>query len=439
MPNAIVIGGGLAGLATAAALSDGGFQVDLFESRGFLGGRATSYPLPGDSSEIIDNCQHLLLRCCVNILDFYKRLDVVDRIHFHKQFYFIEPGGRTSVLSAGRLPAPFHFTGSFQKLACLSLGDKLSIARGLMALRSEHGRRQDLDQITMLDWLKEKKQTDAAIRRFWGQVLVSAVNEELDRMAASHGFHVFWLGFLARSNSYQMGIPAVPLGELYATEAWKRAGNVNLRMRSPVDRVLVENGSVRGVEALGELHTADYYVSAVPFERVPAIAPDLNLDLNGFEHSPITGIHLWFDRSLTQLPHATLLDRTIQWMFNKSGGRYLQLVVSASRSLTDMNRADVIALAVRELAEFFPRAGEAKIEKAHVVKEVRATFSAKPGLEKLRPLSRSKIPNLFLAGDWTRCGWPATMEGAVRSGYLAAEAISSAAGKPRKFLLPEIA
>ena len=439
MPNAIVIGGGLAGLATAAALSDAGFQVDLFESRGFLGGRATSYPLPGDSSEIIDNCQHLLLRCCVNILDFYKRLDVVDRIHFHKQFYFIEPGGRTSVLSAGRLPAPFHFTGSFQKLACLSLGDKLSIARGLMALRSEHGRRQDLDQITMLDWLKEKKQTDAAIRRFWGQVLVSAVNEELDRMAASHGFHVFWLGFLARSNSYQMGIPAVPLGELYATEAWKRAGNVNLRMRSPVDRVLVENGSVRGVEALGELRTADYYVSAVPFERVPAIAPDLNLDLNGFEHSPITGIHLWFDRSLTQLPHATLLDRTIQWMFNKSGGRYLQLVVSASRSLTDMNRADVIALAVRELAEFFPRAGEAKIEKAHVVKEVRATFSAKPGLEKLRPLSRSKIPNLFLAGDWTRCGWPATMEGAVRSGYLAAEAISSAAGKPRKFLLPEIA
>jgi len=439
MPNAIVIGGGLAGLATAAALSDAGFQVDLFESRGFLGGRATSYPLPGDSSEIIDNCQHLLLRCCVNILDFYKRLDVVDRIHFHKQFYFIEPGGRTSVLSAGRLPAPFHFTGSFQKLACLSLGDKLSIARGLMALRSEHGRRQDLDQITMLDWLKEKKQTDAAIRRFWGQVLVSAVNEELDRMAASHGFHVFWLGFLARSNSYQMGIPAVPLGELYATEAWKRAGNVNLRMRSPVDRVLVENGSVRGVEALGELHTADYYVSAVPFERVPAIAPDLNLDLNGFEHSPITGIHLWFDRSLTQLPHATLLDRTIQWMFNKSGGRYLQLVVSASRSLTDMNRADVIALAVRELAEFFPRAGEAKIEKAHVVKEVRATFSAKPGLEKLRPLSQSKIPNLFLAGDWTRCGWPATMEGAVRSGYLAAEAISSAAGKPRKFLLPEIA
>jgi squalene-associated FAD-dependent desaturase len=439
MPSAIVIGGGLAGLATAAALGDAGLQVDLFEARGFLGGRATSYPLPGDSSEIIDNCQHLILRCCANILDFYKRLDVADRIHFHKKFYFIEPGGQTSVLEAGKLPAPFHFAGSFRKLACLSLGDKLSIARGLMALRSEHGRRQDLDRITMLDWLHEKRQTEQAIRRFWGQVLVSAVNEELDRMAASHGFHVFWLGFLGAANSYQMGIPAVPLAELYAPEAWKRMGNVRFHQRTPVDQVVVGEGSVQAVEAAGKRYSADYYISAVPFERLPALAPDLGFDITGFEHSPITGIHLWLDRSVTQLPHATLLDRTIQWMFNKSGGRYLQLVVSASRSLVDMSRTDVIALALKELAEFFPRASEAKIEKAHVVKEVRATFSAKPGLEQLRPESPTKIPNLFLAGDWTRCGWPATMEGAVRSGYLAAEAVTGAAGQPRKFLLPDIA
>jgi Flavin containing amine oxidoreductase len=258
-------------------------------------------------------------------------------------------------------------------------------------------------------------------------------------MAAIHGFHVFWLGFLAASNSYQMGIPAVPLGELYAPEAWKRMGNVRLNLRAVVDRVVVGDGSVQAVEALGERHRADYYISAVPFERLPAIVPELEFDASGFEHSPITGIHLWFDRSLTQLPYATLLDRTIQWMFNKGGGRYLQLVVSASRSLVDKNRADVIALALRELAEFFPRANEAKLEKAHVVKEVRAPFSARPGLDQLRPASASKIPNLFLAGDWTRCGWPATMEGAVRSGYLAAEAVTDAAGHPKKFLLPDIA
>jgi len=437
MPTAIVIGGGLAGLAAASALGSAGFQVDLYEARGFLGGRATSYPIAGDSGaqEIIDNCQHILLRCCVNLMDFYKRLGVADRIHFHKLFYFIEPGGRTSILRAGRLPAPLHFTGSFRKLSCLALADKFAIARGLWSIRREHARRTDLERMSMLDWLREKKQTETAINRFWRQILVSAINEELDRMSAGVGMQVFWLGFLAQSNSYQMGIPACPLGDLYAPEAWKRIGNVNLHLREPVDKAIVENGCVRGIQVGEEQRTADHYVCALPFERVPSMVPGLDLNLDAFEHSPITGIHLWFDRSITQLPHATLLDRTIQWMFNKSGGRYVQLVVSASRSLVEMSRADVIALVVRELAEFFPRAADAKIEKAHVVKEVRATFSARPGLEASRPVSQTKFPNFFLAGDWTRSGWPATMEGAVRSGYLAAEAITRAAGKQQKFLL----
>jgi squalene-associated FAD-dependent desaturase len=451
MPSAIVIGGGLAGLASAAALGHGGFQVDLFETRGFLGGRATSYPVPGDNSEVsvnsevghssavIDNCQHVLLRCCVNLMDFYRRLGVADRIQFHKRFYFIEPGGRTSILEAGALPVPLHFTGSFRKLTFLGLSDKIGIARALLAIRREHGRRQDLDRISMLDWLREKRQTERAIGRFWNQVLVSAVNEDLDRMAASHGFQVFWLGFLARANTYEMGIPAVPLGDLYGPEAWKRIGNVRLHLRAAVDQVISEDGAIRGVIAGGERHTADYYISALPFERVPALLPQLELNLDGFEHSPITGIHLWFDRSLTQLPHATLLDRTIQWMFNKSGGRYLQLVVSASRSLVDMPRAEVIALAVRELGEFFPRAKDAKIEKAHVVKEIRATFSARAGLEQARPVSATKFGNFFLAGDWTRSGWPATMEGAVRSGYLAAEAVTRATGNEKMILLPDVA
>jgi zeta-carotene desaturase len=439
VPSAIVIGGGLAGLATAAALGDAGFQVDLFESRGFLGGRATSYPVPGDNSEVIDNCQHVLLRCCVNLIDFYRRLGVADRIQFQKRFYFLEPGGRTSTLEAGSLPAPLHFTGSFQKLAFLDLSDKIAIARALLAIRREHGSRKDLDRITMLDWLREKRQTERAIARFWNQVLVSAINEDLDRMAASHGFQVFWLGFLARANAYEMGVPAVPLGDLYRSEGWRRLANVRIHLRTPVERVITENGCVRGVVIAGEQKVADYYVSALPFERLSAVIPDLDLNVDQFEHSPITGIHLWFDRSVTQLPHATLLDRTIQWMFNKSQGKYLQLVVSASRSLVETPRGDVIALAVRELAEFLPLVREAKIEKAHVVKEIRATLSCGPGLEQARPPSTTKFPNFFLAGDWTRSGWPPIMEGAVRSGYLAAEAITRAAGDERKFLLPDIA
>ena len=240
MPSVFIAGGGLAGLSAAAALGGAGFDVDLFEARPFLGGRATSYPIPGpneDSAETIDNCQHLLLRCCVNLLDFYQRLGVRDRIRFHKEVYFLEPGGRLSVLRRGRLPAPFHFTGSFLRMRCLNRADKFGIARALLAIRRERTRRTDLDRISMLDWLLQKRQTPRAIDRFWRQVLVSAVNEDLDRMAAVHGFQVFWLGFLARADSYEMGIPTVPLAQLYAAGAWQRLPNVRLHLRSPVERI----------------------------------------------------------------------------------------------------------------------------------------------------------------------------------------------------------
>jgi zeta-carotene desaturase len=270
----------------------------------------------------------------------------------------------------------------------------------------------------MLDWLQEKKQPARLIERFWRQVLVSAINEELDRMAAIHGFQVFWLGFLAARDSYEMGIPNVPLGSLYSSEAWSRYPTVRIHLRARVDEF-----SGAGVRVNGELKTADAYVSALPVE--PA---------RGFDYSPITGIHLWFDRPVTDLPHGTLLDRTMQWFFTKGSGDYLQVVVSASRSLLEMPRQEVIDLAIRDLAEFLPLVREAKLVKAHVVKEARATFSASPAAELLRPDVRTAEPNVFLAGDWTRSGWPATMEGAVRSGYIAAEAVSG-----KKFLLPDIA
>jgi squalene-associated FAD-dependent desaturase len=439
MAEVIVIGGGLAGLAAAAALGGAGHSVKVLESRPFLGGRATSYEVGnGEEAEFIDNCQHILLRCCVNLLDFYRRLGVERDIAFSREFTFIEPGGRRSMLHSGILPPPAHFAESFLKLNFLNFGEKLAVARAMRSIPKE-SKRGDLDNISMLDWLKEMRQPAGAIERYWRQVLVSAINEELDRMAAAHGLQVFRLGFLARKDAYEMGVPAVPLGRLYGSEAWKRIGNVELRLRAPVSRIVIESGAVRGVVASEQEVRGDFYVCALPFERVPAVAPELNVDVSAFEHSPITGIHLWFDRPVTDLPHATLLDRTIQWMFNKHEGRYVQLVVSASRSLTGMPRADVISLASRELAEFFPVARDAKLEKAHVVKEIRATFSARPGLEAHRPGNRTHVPNLFLAGDWTKSGWPATMEGAVRSGYLSAEAVTAAAGARKVFIQPDIA
>src|ERR1039457_4351929 len=282
MAKVLIAGGGLAGLAAAAALGGAGFEVEVFESRPFLGGRATSYPLPasgGAEPEVIDNCQHVLMRCCVNLLDFYQRLGVRDRIRFYREFYFLEPGGRISVLRRGRLPAPFHFIGSFLRMRCLNRADKFGIARALLAIRREHARRTDLDRISMLDWLLQKRQTPRAIDRFWRQVLVSAVNEDLDRMAAVHGFQVFWLGFLARADSYEMGVPAVPLAQLYAADAWQRLANVRFHLRSPVERI---DGS--GFLVAGERRAADHYICALPFERLQAVG----LPAPAFDHSPIT-------------------------------------------------------------------------------------------------------------------------------------------------------
>ena len=433
MPRVAVLGGGLAGMAAAAALGSTGFEVDLYEARPFLGGRATSWAPPGESEEVIDNCQHILLRCCDNLLDLYRRLGALDKIQFHREFHFMEPGGRTSVLKRGILPAPAHFLGSFLGLKCLGIADKICIAKAMRAIRVEREVRADLDAITMLDWLREKRQTPRAIERFWRQVLVSAINEELDRMAASHGFQVFWQSMLERADAYEMGIPSVPLRELYDEQALSRLAR--LHPRAGVTAIHRAEGRVVDIQTAEGAAQADYYVSALPFEKLQPLLPELPVEWSRFGHSPITGIHLWFDRPITHLPHATLLDRTIQWMFNKQGGRYLQLVVSASRSLVNASRQEVIDLGVRELADFFPAVREARLEKAQVIKEIRATFSARPGLESVRPQAVTVLANLFLAGDWTRSGWPATMEGAVRSGYLAAEAVCAAAGRPARFLL----
>ncbi|MEO8370630.1 MAG: hydroxysqualene dehydroxylase HpnE [Candidatus Solibacter sp.] len=429
MAKVLIAGGGLAGLAAAAALGRDGWEVDLYESRAFLGGRATSYAVPAGGEEVaetIDNCQHVLLRCCTNLLNFYERMGVRDRIQFFREFYFIEPGGRISVMKRGRLPAPLHFTESFLSMKCFSTGDKVAIGRALLALRRERTKRKDLDRISMLDWLLQKRQTPHAIDRFWRQVLVSAINEDLDRMAAVHGFQVFWLGFLRTANGYEMGIPKVPLGDLYTADAWRGMPNVRMHFRAPVERIATD-----GFVIDGQLVTADQYICALPFEKLPGLglpAPDL-------QHSPITGVHLWFDREVTTLPHATLLDRTMQWMFNKDSGRYLQLVVSASRDLTPLSRKEIIDLAIGDLRLFFPRVKEATLLKAHVVKEQRATFSAAPETESLRPGTGCAIPNLHMAGDWTRNGWPATMEGAVRSGYLAAQSVSKTVGNSTVYLL----
>jgi zeta-carotene desaturase len=423
MPRVMIVGGGLAGLSAAAALGSLGFRVDLHEARPFLGGRATSFPLAPsqEDSERIDNCQHVLLRCCDNLLDFYRRCGVEDKIRFYDRLYFVRPGGAVDVLAPGFLPAPFHLTGSFLRFRALPAGDRWRVARALTALMRER-HRSDLDRITMSEWLALKRMSTTAVDHFWRPILVSALNEEPDRASALPAFQVFWQGLLGSRHSYEMGVPAVPLADLYSAALEARLGSgVRVHLRSTVEGLDPSSGK------------ADFYIAAVPFERVSAVAPGLDLRLERFEYSPITGIHLWYDRPLTDLPHAVLLDRTLQWLFRKSE-TYVQAVVSASRSLLDRTKAEIVEMASLELREFFPRAREAKLVRSHVVKETRATYSAVPGLEQQRPPAQTAYPNLFLAGDWTDTGWPATMEGAVRSGYRAAEGVARAAGVDAVFL-----
>jgi zeta-carotene desaturase len=410
-------------LAAAAALGSLGFRVDVHEARPFLGGRATSFPLSPSQpdSERIDNCQHVLLRCCDNLIDFYRRCGVEEKIRFYDRLNFVRPGGEVDVLAPGFLPAPLHMMGSFLRFRALPSGDRWRVMRALAALMRER-RRGDLDTFTMSQWLAEKQMTPVAIDRFWRPILVSALNEEPERASALPAFQVFWQGMLASRHGYEMGVPAVPLADLYSAALEARLGpDVHVHLRSSLERMDPADGQ------------ADFYISAVPFERVHELVPALRPRLEKFEHSPITGIHLWYDRPLTELPHAVLLDRTLQWLFRKSE-TYFLAVVSASRSLLDKSKTEIVEMACRELQEFFPQAAGARLVRSHVVKEARATYSAAPGLESQRPDTRTIYPNLFLAGDWTNTGWPATMEGAVRSGYRAAEEVARSAGVKASFV-----
>ena len=398
-------------------LGEAGHAVEVHEARPFLGGRAASYPLhPSDPDSVrIDNCQHVLLRCCTALMDFYERCGVKDKIAFHDTLYLVQPGGRTDRIRADKLPVPLHLARSLLLMRSLDWRDKASLLRCLASVNRDR-RRSDIESITFTDWLRKKRATRRSIDRFWRPFVVSALNEEPDVASAAAALQVFGDGLLQSRTGHEVGVPAVPLGELYSNALGSGLGpSVSVHLSSRVGRIDPASPE------------ADFYICAVPFEHVSTLVPDLGLDdaLKHFTHSPITGIHLWFDREITDLPHAMLLDRQLQWVFPKGDGYYLG-VVSASRGMTNTPGQEIARLAVRELCDFFPKARAATLVKSHVIKEMRATYSAGPGLDRWRPGPETRYPNVFLAGDWTATGWPATMEGAVRSGYLAARAVTNA-------------
>jgi squalene-associated FAD-dependent desaturase len=451
-----IAGGGLAGLAAACALAEAGFRVTLFERRPYLGGRASSYQHPG-TGEIVDNCQHVLLGCCTNLLDFYRRAGVEGKIRWYDKLTFLEPGGCQSVIAPSALPAPLHTAPAFLRAHCLNFRDKLAISRAMAALAPSTP--ADSGE-SFLGWLQRHGQTERAVERFWKTILVSALNEDLDQVSVPYAAQVVRESFLKSAAAGRMGIPTVPLTDLYGTAGdYIRARGGDVQFRAGVELFRSESTGV-SVTANGQEQKFDYLVLAVPFEALGKILPHtpsaapLAAALGQFSTSPITGIHLWFDRQISELDHAVLLDRTIQWMFHKSrliesrgnkpredgDGSYIELVVSCSRSLVEKSKPEIVDMAAKEALEFFPAARQAKLLKSTVIKEVHATYSPRPGIDHYRPKPETAWPRVFLAGDWTATGWPATMEGAVRSGYLAAESLTRLAGSTNaSFLVPDLA
>jgi len=453
-----VIGAGVAGLSAACALAESGLQVHLVERRSYLGGRASSYLHPG-VNEVIDNCQHVLFGCCTNLIGFYQRIGVENKIHWTSEMTMIEPGGQRSALGPSgigpfKLPAPLHALPKLLTAHAFTFADKLALGRAFTALMRPVPQNS---KESLSSWLKRNGQTPGAIEHFWRLVIASALNADLDTIALPYAAKVIRELFMNSPQAGSMGMSTVPLSELYSgAEKFLNENGAKLHLNTNVDSASwdeeISEWSIQTRE--GEI-LSDYLVLALPFEATAKLLPnmppvpgadELARRIDQLEHWPICSVHLWFDREITDLDHAVLLDREIHWMYNKTRlqpwrktkGTYLELVISASRSFAALERREAIDLALRELAEYFPAIATAKLEKAALIKEVRATFGVPPGIDKVRPPAKSPWPNCALAGDWIQTGWPSTMESAARSGHLVAEAICAAIGIPQTFLVSDL-
>jgi squalene-associated FAD-dependent desaturase len=395
------------------------------------------------------------MACCTNLADFCRRVGTDSLFRRESTVRFSSPTGQLSCLRAGALPAPFHLSGGFLRANYLTWSDKARVAYGLACLGS---RPHDRPGESFADWLLRHRQTVRTINLYWATVLVSALNERLEQMDVGQARKVFVDGFLRNRSGYRLEIPLVPLGELYGTrlERWLAEHGVTVRLTTGVRTVNIDEGTVAGVTLRsGESIGADFVVLAVPFDRVRGLLPEDVArampgisSLDGLCASPITGVHFWFDRPVCPYDHVVTVGRLVQWVFNHSaiqgrpgtadGGQYLQLVISASYDLVPLDNAAIRDAALAELAEIWPAAAEANLVRWRVVTEHGATFAVRPGVDALRPAQRTSCEGLFLAGDWTSTGWPATMEGAVRSGYLAAEGVLQDLGSPEQFVQPDL-
>jgi squalene-associated FAD-dependent desaturase len=399
--------------------------------------------------------------CCTNLADFCRRVGIQDRFRHDRRLEFIGPDNRAFPLAASGLPAPFHLAPAFWGFKFLSVRERIGIANAMWRLMRLQPQ-DDANSPTIGAWLKAHKQTPRAMDLYWNVILVSALGEELDRASLAAARKVIVDGFLASRDAYVLEVPRVPLAELYGDvlERWLANRGVRVHLNAPV-RQVSHDKEPRLVLADGDEVRPDFLVLALPWHRLAGVV-ETSLamrfpwlaEISTVESSPITGVHLWFDRPIMPYEHAVLVGRLSQWVFHRTsepppsvatyqaaetgGEHYYQVVVSASRNLAGRDRGAIADEVCQELADIWPQAAVARRLHARVVTEHAAVFSVRPGLDQVRPLQQTSEPGILVAGDWTATGWPATMEGAVRSGYLAAESILSALGKPQELLADDL-
>lgn len=447
--DVVVIGAGFAGLAAAVRLAGAGARVTVLERRGVLGGRAYSFVEP-ESGAVVDNGQHLFMRCYREALAFLGTLGTAGRIAFQRRLAveFVGAGGRTARLDCPPLPAPFHLVVGLLRFEGLGVADRLRMLRVGAALaaagRAGEAATARLETLTVDAWLASLGQSAASRRLFWDPLTLATLNDGPDVASARWLAAVLRRAFLDGARAGDLGFATVGLSELYTAQAraYVEARGGTVRTRAAVaalevagDRVVALRlapgaGEEAGARGGGARLPADAVVSAVPHHVLPGLLPPALAarppfaGLSALGASPIVSFHLWYDRPVTDRPFLGLLDSPLHWLFNR--GSHVTAVTSGARRLVDLAPRELTALAAGELERLLPGARGARLLRAHVIKERYATPSLAPGAGALRPGVRTPLANLVLAGDWTATGLPGTIEGAVASGHAAAAALAGA-------------
>jgi squalene-associated FAD-dependent desaturase len=432
----VVIGGGLAGITASIALGQAGADVTLLEARPRLGGATCSFHRDG---LIVDTGQHIFLGCCSAYRGLLAKLGMTEHAPLQDRFdvTVLAPGRsapRRARLRRTALPGPLHMLPALGRYPFLSWAERARVSRPALAMRFVDPADPAADTQRFGDWLAARGQSERARRALWDLFSVSALNIAGDDASLALAATVVKTGLLGKNNAADIGVPALPLGELHGDAAATVLAKLGAQVTLGAKVAAIEPGDgflVRLAQG-GEI-SADAVVLAVPHEKAAPLIPPGALSAAtvqgwaGLGASPIVNVHVIYDRRVTDLPFAAAIDSPVQWVFDRtriSGmdvpGQYLAISLSAADEYADVPAAKLREQFVPALAELFPAARDAQVTEFFVTRERRATFRQAPGSGPLRPKAATQRPGLVLAGAWTDTGWPDTMEGAVRSGLAAA-------------------